>query len=105
MGIQKKYLKSKPVCKVTFTPPAACCDGATTLALVGDFNNWNAAAHPITQLKSGVYKVQLDLATGKIYQFRYLINGTHYANDEAADGYTPAGVGYADNSVLDLTGQ
>ena len=35
MAIKKQYLKSKPVCKVTFSVPAK---EATKVAVVGDFN-------------------------------------------------------------------
>ena len=38
MAIKKQYLKSKPVCKVTFSVPAK---EATKVAVVGDFNEWN----------------------------------------------------------------
>ena len=37
MSLTKKYLKSKPICKVTFTVPAS---EASTVAVAGDFNNF-----------------------------------------------------------------
>lgn len=49
MAITKNYLKSKAVCKITFDIPAE----AEKLAVVGDFNNWDAAANPLKKLKSG----------------------------------------------------
>ena len=41
--IAKKFLKSKPVCKATFTLPAEAAQGAKKVFLVGDFNNWDTA--------------------------------------------------------------
>ena len=38
MAIKKQYLKSKPVCKVTFSVPA---EEAKKVAVVGTFNEWN----------------------------------------------------------------
>ena len=43
MSISKKFLKSKPVCKVTFTVGKEMADGAESVALLGEFNNWNTA--------------------------------------------------------------
>ena len=41
MAITKKFLKSKPVCKVTF---ALSETEAKTAEVVGDFNDWGATA-------------------------------------------------------------
>jgi 1,4-alpha-glucan branching enzyme len=103
MSIQKKFLKTKPYCKVTFVQEAAQVAGAKTVSVVGAFNNWDPTAHQMQQLKTGAFKLQLDLETGKAHQFRYFIDGHLYENDEAADAYVPSGVGFQDNSVVDLT--
>jgi hypothetical protein len=44
MSIKKQYLKSKPVCKVTFRIPKEVANGTRMAALVGEFNNWNPEA-------------------------------------------------------------
>ena len=76
MSIKKKYLKSKPVCKVTFTVPAEVVDGAKSVNLVGEFNEWNLdTAETMRKLKDGSYTRTLDLAAGQSYQFRYLVDG------------------------------
>ena len=49
MSISKKFLKSKPVCKVTFTVPA---EEAKNVAVVGSFNEWNQKATPLKKLKN-----------------------------------------------------
>ena len=52
------------------------------------------------RLKNGEFKVTLDLERGRVYHFRYLIEGRVWENDWTADRYEPAGVGNAENSVV-----
>lgn len=98
--IKKQFLKSKPVCKATFTLPAEVAPEAQEVAVLGDFNDWNPAeAITMKKQKNGVFKAVVELETGKEYQFRYLINGEQWENDNEADAYVPSGFG-ADNSVV-----
>lgn len=78
--LNKKFLKTK--CKVEFSLPA---DGAESVYLVGDFNDWNETNLPLEK-KGKAFKVTLDLGLGRDYQFRYLVNG-QWHNDPDADGY------------------
>lgn len=95
--LQKKNLKSKPVCKVTFV----YSDGADveTVHLVGDFNDWDETATPMNQHKNGDVTVTLDLEQGNEYQFRYLVNQTEWRNDIEADKYVASPYG-GENSVV-----
>ena len=43
MSLKKQYLKSKPVCKVTFSMNKEAVSGAGKVDLLGEFNNWNTA--------------------------------------------------------------
>jgi 1,4-alpha-glucan branching enzyme len=96
--LKKQTLKSKPVCKVTFTLPEAI--KAETAYLVGDFNNWDEKATPMKLIKkNGQFSITLDLETGREYQFRYLVNGTEWHNDWHADKYVPNPFS-GDNSVV-----
>ncbi len=98
--IKKQFLKSKPVCKATFTLPREAAPQADTVVLLGEFNNWDCNnAVPMTKLKNGNFKAVVNLDSGKQYDFRYLIDGQIWENDWAADQYvsTPFGV---DNSVV-----
>lgn len=97
--IAKKFLKSKPVCKATFTLPTEAAATAKEVVLVGDFNNWDTEAGISMKKQKDVFKATLDLETGKEYEFRYLLDGEVWENDWAADKYiaTPYGV---DNSVV-----
>lgn len=100
--IKKKYLKTKPICKCTFSLPVEAAPNAKEVALVGDFNNWQPDAHPLKRLKSGEFKTQLDLETGRDYQFRYLIDGKLWENDWQADAYTLVPEYGTDNSIVAL---
>jgi 1,4-alpha-glucan branching enzyme len=100
MSLVKKQLKSKQVCKVTFRLPSDLANGAAKVTLVGDFNDWGPETIPLEKLKSGAFKVTIDLESGREYQFRYLIDGTTWQNDDDADRYVPSGFAGAENSVV-----
>lgn len=92
--LKKEYLKNKPTCKVTFTLPAEAINGVSEVRVLGDFNNWNHEQG--VKMKSGKagFETTLELAAGRYYEFRYLLDGNIWANDPAADDYhaTPYGV-------------
>lgn len=96
--IKKQFLKSKPVCKATFTFPAEAAPEAKTIEILGDFNNWKDGVK-MTKQKNGIFKATVELETGKEYQFRYLIDGETWENDWEADKYVSTPYG-ADNSVV-----
>lgn len=101
--LKKQFLKSKPLCKVTFRLPAEACEAAKSVKLVGDFNEWNIEeALEMKSLKNGEFKAVVNLEVGKDYQFRYLINGEKWENDWEADQYLPNGHG-TENSVVLLS--
>lgn len=95
--LSKKYLKTKPICKVTFTFPASL--EAESVNLVGDFNQWNEQATSLKRLKNGHYKVVLDLEKDRKYQYRYLVDNQEWHNDSEADEYISNPYG-AENSVV-----
>jgi len=98
MAITKQYLKSKPVCKVTFSVPA---EEAKTVSVVGSFNEWNTKAVKLKKLKSGTFKGTVDLEKDNSYEFRYVVDGV-YINDDQADAYTWNDYAAAENGVLSL---
>ena len=100
MGVTKKYLKSKPICKVTFSIPAEAVKSAKTVYLVGEFNDWSIDTVPMKKLKNGSFKITLDLEVGREYQFRYLIDETNWENDWDADNYVYSPFGDCENSVV-----
>jgi len=100
MALKKRYLKSKPVCKVTFRPSKTIVKSAEHVHLVGEFNQWNILANPMKRLKDGSFTLTLDLEPGQAYQFRYLIDQIRWENDEKADKYIATPFGDCDNSVV-----
>jgi len=102
MALAKQYLKSKPICKVTFSLPAEEVNGAQLVALVGEFNNWNPETLILKKQKDGSYKATVELPVGQEYQFRYLLDGAKWANDFAADKYVASGVSADQNCVVVL---
>lgn len=96
MAIKKQFLKSKPICKVTFSIEA---QDAKKVALVGSFNEWNAKKNPLTKLKNGTFKGTVDLEKDNSYEFKYIVDGA-YINDDAADAYAWNDFAAAENSVV-----
>lgn len=96
--ITKKYLKSKPVVKVTFDVEAE----AKSVFLAGEFNDWSQEATPMKKSKEGTFRATLDLESGKEYQFRYFTSDNTWMNDEAADKLTPNNLTFEENSVITL---
>ncbi|GAA4279810.1 isoamylase early set domain-containing protein [Gaetbulibacter aestuarii] len=96
MAIKKQYLKSKPICKVTFSIDA---EDAKKVSVVGSFNDWNAKKVPLKKLKNGTFKGTVDLEKDNTYEFKYLVDGA-YVNDESADAYAWNDYAGAENSVV-----
>ena len=102
MSIKKQYLKSKPVCKVTFRLPGPAAGSAESANIVGEFNDWNIYATPMKRLKNGSFVVTLDLKPNIEYQFRYLLDDKTWENDGEADKYVLHPYGDGENSVVVL---
>lgn len=98
--IKKQFLKSKPVCKATFTLPKDVANGAESAVLVGEFNEWGADEPlEMKKLKNGTFKAVLNLETGKEYEFRYLLDNERWENDAEADKFVASPYG-VENSVV-----
>ncbi|MCK5637066.1 MAG: isoamylase early set domain-containing protein [Flavobacteriaceae bacterium] len=85
MGIKKQFLKSKPICKVSFRVKAKDAVGAKSIQLLGNFNKWNESSIFMKELKSGDFTQTIELDQDKNYQFRYLVNGKIWTNDAQSD--------------------
>lgn len=99
MSIQKQFLKSKPECKVTFSIQAK---EAKTVEVAGAFNNWESQNMPLKKLKNGTFKGSLNLQTNKNYEFKYVVDGNSWINDESADKYVWNDFAASENSLLVL---
>lgn len=102
MSLKKQYLKSKPICKVTFRLPQSTVKGAKKVHLVGEFNNWDHKSTPLKKLPDGSFSIALSLETGRIYQYRYLLDGKTWENDWEADGYVHTEIPGVENSIVKL---
>jgi 1,4-alpha-glucan branching enzyme len=100
MTIKKQYLKSKPICKVTFKITPEVGSTAETAQIVGEFNNWSSTANPMKRLKNGAFTTTIDLAKGRGYQFRYLLDKNKWKNETEADKSVPSPYGDSENSVI-----
>ncbi len=98
MAIKKQVIKTKPVCKVTFSIEAK---EANTAAVIGDFNNWNPSEGELAKLKNGTFKATFDLPKENSFEFKYLVDGT-FLNDPEADSYRWNEFANAENSVLEV---
>lgn len=99
MGLKKQFLKSKSACKVTFTLPVEAVNGAKDVRVLGEFNDWNWKKGVPMKAKKGEFTAEVELAAGKNYQFRYLLDNKTWENDWAADNYVPTPFGVK-NSVV-----
>jgi 1,4-alpha-glucan branching enzyme len=99
--IKKEYLKSKPECKVTFKVPKSLANGAQKVNLVGDFNNWSEKKDVMKPLKNGDFSLSINLPSNNEYQFRYLLDGTTWKNDDQADKYVANNID-GDNFVVSI---
>ena len=96
MSIKKQFVKTKPVCKVTFLVEAK---GAHAASVVGDFNDWNPAVGELSKLKNGSFKGVFDLPKDAAYEFKYVIDGS-YINEPEADSFKWNGFAGSENGVL-----
>lgn len=82
--LRKVYTKSGRKCRVTFYVPPDV--KASTVHLVGDFNDWSTCSHPLERQPDGSFSLTLKLKAGRDYRYRYFIDGYRWASDSAADG-------------------
>jgi hypothetical protein len=84
--------------KVTFVLPKEAVENAETVAVLGDFNNWQNGVS-LTKQKDGSFKTAVELEKGRSYEYRFLINGEKWENDWSAEAYAPTPFGTY-NSVV-----
>jgi 1,4-alpha-glucan branching enzyme len=95
MSVKKQYLKTKSVCKVTFNLPKDIAKSAGSVYLVGD-----ASSHPMKLQKDGSFNLTINLEKGGEYQYRYLLDGSTWENDDCADKYVKSPYGDSENSIV-----
>ncbi|MER5757662.1 isoamylase early set domain-containing protein [Streptomyces sp. NPDC002082] len=81
--LERKQIKGRT--QVTFVLPADTPD--SPVSVVGDFNHWNPAAHPLETRSDGTRAAKVSLPTHSAHSFRYLAAGDYWFNDEHADAH------------------
>lgn len=68
-------------------------------AVVGEFNDWDPDADPMTKDADGRWVATVSLEPGTTYRFRYHLGGDRWENDWSADDYADNEFGGADSVV------
>ena len=100
--LKKQFLKSRPVCKVTFSLPKEAFQEASEVRLLGDFNQWSWEEGFVMKKGESEYKVVIELPKGLSFQFRYVSDEGTWENDWHADAYQYSPFSGVDNSVVNL---
>lgn len=95
---EKTEVKAVSKVKVTFELPVEAVENAETVAVLGDFNNWEEGAL-LKKQKDGSFKATIELEKGRSYEYRFLINGEKWENAWNAESYKPTPFGTY-NSVV-----
>ncbi|MEN8264543.1 MAG: hypothetical protein ABFR82_13890 [Nitrospirota bacterium] len=99
LRIQKQYFKTGS-CRVTFRFPKEAAPYAKTVAVIGDFNDWDKRGLLMKRAESGDFMLTMDLKSGGEYRFKYLIDDTRWENDRNADKYLASAHGQKDSVVV-----
>lgn len=95
--LKKRFFKTIDECEVTFHLEP---QDAESVALVIESNDWKPIS--MDKLKSGPFKTTLRLPLDSRVQFRYLIDGEIWQNDDTADAHVPNEFGET-NSVVETS--
>ena len=78
---------------------AVWAPNAKRVSVVGDFNDWDQSATPMTRRKNGSLAASVSLEPGRTYRFRYLLDDGRWGNDWDADDYVANDFGGEDSVV------
>ncbi|WP_327364118.1 isoamylase early set domain-containing protein [Streptomyces sp. NBC_01296] len=84
--LERKRIKGRT--QVTFVLPEDAPPGP--VSVVGDFNHWNPAAHPLESRGNGTRAATVTLPANSGHSFRYLAAGDYWFDDDSADGHDGA---------------
>lgn len=91
----KATLKLKLVQLAYFAPEA------NTVAVAGDFNDWDVQVHMLEKKRDGWWKTNLKLTPGR-YHYRFVINGEQWSEDPENPNKVPNEFA-SYNSVLEVS--
>ncbi len=90
--IKSNYVKSKKQYKVSFELSQERVGENRDVRVLGNFNDWNWEDGIQLKASKGNYTGNTELPAGH-YQFRYLVDQHHWANDDHAEDYADSGHG------------
>jgi len=93
--IKKRFFKTKSECEVSFEYAP---DEGSKVELLCDANDWQPVQ--MKKNKGGHFKTKMRFPKESVIQFRYLIDGTRWDNDDEADAFRINEFG-GRNSVLE----
>ena len=82
--IKKTPVRGRDFVSVTFR--SAAPENAGTVRLLGQFNDWDPASHPMKLRKDGTWSVTVRLPEKSRYEFRYLVDERTWLTDDDSDG-------------------
>jgi len=97
--IKKRFFKTKPDCEVSFEFTS---ETGSHVDLVCDANGWEPVE--MKKNKGGRFRTKMRFPKESVVQFRYLVDSTHWHNDDEADSFELNRFGQK-NSVLEITPQ
>jgi hypothetical protein len=100
LGFIKQYNENGNKCKVTFRLLREVANNTQNVTIVGDFNDWDEAKSPMTQLENGDFVITMELDSKKEFRFRYLIDGYRWEIDWYADKFVRNDQGSKDSVVI-----
>ena len=100
--ITKNYLKTTPLCKVTFSLPKNAIEGANEVRILGDFNNWDWEKGVPMKAGKETLSAEIGLESGNVYEFRYRGDNQVWENDWQADKYVASPFTGVENSVVEI---
>lgn len=86
-GFKKVYVEDSNICRVTFNLPKEAAPNADSVAIAGQFNDWNTTSHMMQKSPNGNFTITVDLTKDREYLFKYIVDGTRWENDWKADRY------------------
>jgi hypothetical protein len=88
--VSKRYFKTRDEVEVTFEVDF---NGIETAALVSESHGWEPQPMKRAKRGKGPFRLKLRVPKDRPVQFRYLLDGSRWENDEAADDYWPNPLG------------
>jgi hypothetical protein len=84
--------------RIVPTPFTFVDSTATSVALVGDFNDWDATGTPLKRMANGAWMVTIPLTSGR-HEYQFVINGSTWVADPSSPQSVRSAFG-GENSVV-----